>query len=90
MTQAGDNLGQFAATGYANGSAFGSSKVKVTFEATDTWTTTDNGTAMSFQTTATPTPPTRTSRVFIDNTGNVGIGSIFGVPPATPPPYPLR
>jgi hypothetical protein len=46
-----DNLGQFASAGYT-GSAFPSSKVKVSFLATENWTPTANGTAMSFQTTA--------------------------------------
>jgi len=88
-TQAGDNLGQFAATGF-NGSAFGGSKVKVTFEAADTWTTSDNGTAMSFQTTQNGST-SRATRLFIDNTGNVGIGSIFELPVngGTAPAYPL-
>jgi hypothetical protein len=86
-TQSGDNLGQFAAAGY-NGSAFPGSKVKVTFVATEDWTTSANGTAMSFQTTANGTTA-RTSRLFIDNTGNVGIGSIFGPLPATAPGSPL-
>ena len=35
-TQSGDNLGQFAAAGY-NGSAFPSSRVKVSFLATENW-----------------------------------------------------
>ena len=38
-TQSGDNLGQFASAGY-NGSAFPSSKVKVSFIATENWSTT--------------------------------------------------
>jgi hypothetical protein len=84
-TQNGDNLGQFAATGF-NGTAFGGSKVKVSFVATDTWTATSNGTAMSFQTTAnTDATAKRTERMRIDNTGNVGIGDFS----ATPPPEPL-
>jgi hypothetical protein len=75
-TQSGDNLGQFAANGY-NGSGFpASSKVKVTFVATDNWTASSNGTAISFQTTAnTDTTATRTERMRIDNTGNIGIGT---------------
>jgi hypothetical protein len=75
-TQSGDNLGQFAANGY-NGSGFPSgSKVKVSFVATDNWTTSSNGTAISFQTTAnTDTSTSRTERLRIDNTGNIGIGT---------------
>ena len=79
-TQSGDNLGQFAAAGY-NGSTFPGSKVKVSFMATENWTPTANGTAMSFQTTANGTKA-RTERMRIDNTGNVGIGT-------TTPAYPL-
>jgi hypothetical protein len=74
-TQNGDNLGQFAATGY-NGTAFGGSKVKVTFVATGNWTAASNGTAISFQTTAnSDTTAKRTERMRIDNTGNIGIGT---------------
>ena len=79
-TQSGDNLGQFAAAGY-NGSAFPSSKVKVTFLATENWTASANGTAMTFATTANGTTA-RAERMRIDNTGNVGIGT-------TTPAYPL-
>ncbi len=79
-TQNGDNLGQFAAAGYT-GSAFPKSKVKVTFVSTENWTPTANGTAMSFQTTANGTT-SRTERMRIDNTGNVGIGT-------STPAYPL-
>lgn len=84
-TQAGDNLGQFAATGF-NGSGFGGSKVKVTFVAVKNWTTSANGTAISFQTTSsTDTTTTRTERMRIGDNGNVGIGNFS----ATSPPYPL-
>jgi ethanolamine utilization microcompartment shell protein EutS len=69
----GDNLGQFAAAGY-NGAAFPGSKVKVTFIATENWTPTANGTAMSFQTTPNGTTA-RAERMRIDNTGFVGIGT---------------
>jgi hypothetical protein len=79
-TQNGDNLGQFAAAGY-NGSAFPGSKVKVTFLATESWTTLANGTAMTFSTTKNGSTA-RTERLRIDNTGNVGIGT-------TTPAYPL-
>jgi hypothetical protein len=80
VTQNGDNLGQFAATGY-NGTAFGGSKVKVTFVATENWNATSNGTAVAFHTTTNGTT-SRQERVRIDNTGYVGIG--------TPTPaYPL-
>jgi hypothetical protein len=72
-TRSGDNLGQFAAAGY-NGSAFPGSKVKVSFVATEDWTPAANGTAMSFSTT-TNGSTTRTERLRIDNTGNVGIGT---------------
>jgi len=72
----GDNLGQFAAIGYTGSGFTSGSKVKVTFVATDTWTPTSNGTAISFQTTAnTDTTTTRTERMRIDNTGNIGIGT---------------
>ena len=72
-TQSGDNLGQFAAAGY-NGSAFPGSKVKVSFIATQNWTTTANGTAMTFATT--PNGSTaRSERLRIDSTGNIGIGT---------------
>src|SRR5208282_1005820 len=75
-TQSGDNLGQFAASGYTGSGFPASSKVKVTFVATDTWTTASNGTAISFQTTAnTDTTTSRTERMRIDNTGNIGIGT---------------
>jgi hypothetical protein len=87
QTLNGDNLGQFAAAGF-NGAAFPGSKVKVTFVATENWTASNNGTAMSFQTT-TNGSTSRLSRMFIDNTGNVGIGSIFGTSPATAPAFPL-
>jgi hypothetical protein len=79
-TQSGDNLGQFASAGY-NGAAFPGSKVKVTFLSTENWSTTANGTAMTFATTANGTT-SRTERMRIDNTGNVGIGT-------TTPGYPL-
>jgi hypothetical protein len=72
-TQSGDNLGQFAAAGY-NGSAFPGSKVKVTFLATESWTPTANGTAMTFATTLNGSAA-RAERMRIDNTGNVGIGT---------------
>ena len=91
-TQDGDNLGQFAASGW-NGTGFpASSKVKVTFSAVGPWTTTSMGTAMSFQTTSSAdTTAHRTTRMYIDNNGNVGIGSIYGGTASgnTPPPYPL-
>src|ERR1017187_3792517 len=83
VTVNGDNLGQFAATGF-NGTAFGGSKVKVTFVATEPWSTSSNGTAMSFQTTANTTT-VRKERMRIDNTGNVGIGDFS----ASAPPQPL-
>jgi len=79
-TQSGDNLGQFASAGY-NGAAFPGSKVKVSFLATQDWTTTANGTAMTFATTKNGTT-SRAERMRIDNTGNVGIGT-------TTPAYPL-
>jgi hypothetical protein len=72
-TQSGDNLGQFAAAGY-NGSTFPGSKVKVSFIATQKWTTTANGTAMTFATTPNGSSA-RKERMRIDNTGNVGIGT---------------
>jgi hypothetical protein len=73
VTQNGDNLGQFAATGY-NGTAFGGSKVKVTFVATENWNATSNGTAVAFHTTTNGTT-SRSERMRIDNTGYVGIGT---------------
>ena len=79
-TRNGDNLGQFAAEGY-NGSAFPGSKVKVSFVATEDWTATANGAAMSFQTTANGATR-RIERMRIDNSGNVGIGTLA-------PAYPL-
>jgi hypothetical protein len=82
-TVIGDNLGQFAAAGF-NGSAFPGSKVKVSFVATESWTTLANGTAMSFQTTQNLTTG-RHERMRIDNTGNVGIGDFSsGAAPANP------
>ncbi len=79
-TQSGDNLGQFASAGY-NGSAFPSSRVKVSFIATENWNTGANGTAMTFATTKNGTT-SRAERLRIDNSGNVGIGT-------TTPAYPL-
>ncbi len=79
-TESGDNLGQFAAAGY-NGSAFPGSKVKVTFLATENWTASANGSAMTFATTANGSTA-RAERMRIDNTGNVGVGT-------TTPAYPL-
>ncbi len=79
-TQSGDNLGQFAAAGY-NGSAFPGSKVKVTFLATENWTASANGSAMTFATTANGSTA-RAERMRIDNTGNIGVGT-------TTPAYPL-
>jgi len=79
-TQSGDNLGQFASAGY-NGSAFPGSKVKVGFMSTENWTATANGTAMAFATTTNGTT-TRTERMRVDNTGNIGIGT-------STPAYPL-
>jgi hypothetical protein len=78
-TQGGDNLGQFASAGY-NGAAFPGSKVKVTFLSTENWTATANGTAMTFATTTNGTT-SRTERMRIDNTGNVGIGTTTPVVP---------
>jgi hypothetical protein len=80
-TQSNDNLGQFAAAGYT-GSAFPGSKVKVTFLATENWSPTANGTAMTFQTTKNGTTA-RTERMRIDNTGNVGIGTTTPTSPLT-------
>jgi Collagen triple helix repeat (20 copies) len=82
-TMNGDNMGQFASSGF-NGSAFPGSKVKVTFVATESWTTLANGTAMSFQTTQNLTTA-RHERMRIDHTGNVGIGDFSsGAGPANP------
>jgi hypothetical protein len=78
---AGDNLGQFAATGF-NGTAFGGSKVKVTFIATENWNATSNGTAVAFHTTTNGTT-SRQERVRIDNTGYVGIGTPTPTSPLT-------
>jgi hypothetical protein len=80
-SQSNDNLGQFAAAGYT-GSAFPGSKVKVTFLATENWSPTANGTAMTFQTTKNGTTA-RTERMRIDNTGNVGIGTTTPTSPLT-------
>ncbi len=79
-TRSGDNLGQFAAAGY-NGSAFPGSRVKVSFIATENWTSSANGTAMTIATTGNGTT-SRAERLRIDNTGNVGIGT-------TTPAFPL-
>jgi hypothetical protein len=73
-TRSGDNLGQFAASGYTGSGFPGSSKVKVSFVATENWSPTSNGTAMTFATTANGTTA-RAERMRIDNTGNVGIGT---------------
>ncbi len=72
-TQSGDNLGQFGAAGY-NGTAFPDSKVKITLLSAEDWSTTANGTAIGFETTRNGTT-SRTERLRIDNTGNVGIGT---------------
>jgi len=72
-TLSGDSLGQFASAGYT-GSAFPGSKVKVGFLATENWTATANGAAMTFATTANGTAA-RTERMRIDNNGNLGIGT---------------
>ena len=79
-TQSGDNLGQFASAGY-NGTAFPNGKVNLGFIATENWSATSNGTAITFATTANGTT-SRAERLRIDNTGNVGIGT-------TTPAYPL-
>lgn len=80
-SQAGDNLGQFAATGHT-GAAFPGSKVKITFFTTENWTPTANGAAMTFQTTANGTTA-RLERMRIDNNGNVGIGTAKPTSPLT-------
>jgi hypothetical protein len=77
----GDNLGQFAASGYT-GSGFPGSKVKVSFVATENWSPTANGTAMSFQTTSNGST-SRSERMRIDNTGYVGIGTSIPTSPLT-------
>jgi hypothetical protein len=73
----GDNLGQFAGTGYS-GSGFPGSKVKVNFLATENWGNLTpalpggNGTAIAFLTTKNKTI-SRNEAMRIDNTGYVGI-----------------
>jgi hypothetical protein len=75
-TQDGDNLGQFAASGW-NGTGFpAKSKVKVSFVAVGAWTPSSMGTAMTFATTSsTDTTATRTERMRIADNGFVGIGT---------------
>jgi len=70
----GDYLMTFGARAY-NGTAFATaSKAYLSAKATETWTTTANGTSLVFAT----TPNTTTSAaevMIIDSTGNVGIGT---------------
>jgi hypothetical protein len=76
----GDNLGQFAAYGYVPGATPGtgaftpSSRVKVEYIATENWSPTANGTAMTFQTTTNGTTA-RNEWMRLDNTGYLGIGT---------------
>lgn len=68
----GDLLGAVSFRGY-DGSAFTGSKGYIFSAATENWSSTANGTAMAFSTTANTTT-TLTERMRIDNNGRVGIG----------------
>ena len=76
----GDNIAQFSGAGY-NGSTIPGIRAKMSFLATQAWSATGNGTAITFQTTANNNTASA-ERLRIDNTGNVGIGT-------TAPAYPL-
>jgi hypothetical protein len=74
-TYAGDNIGQFAASGYIPGSGWpGSSKAKISFVAADQWSSGDQSTMMTFSTTPVNTTK-RAVQMIIDGNGNVGIGN---------------
>jgi hypothetical protein len=71
--QAGNNLGSFSFRGYT-GADFTGSRVQIIGTATENWSTTANGTRLTFWT----TPNTTTGiqqRLIIDQNGNVGIGT---------------
>ena len=72
--QSGDNLGAWSFRGHT-GSAFTGSKALIAGRATETWTASANGTLILFQTTANGST-TLTSRMVIENDGNVGIGDL--------------
>ncbi len=80
--QNGDNLGQIVAGGYGvDGWTFGAGPV-IRFVATEQFTSTSNGSKIMFQTVPNGSDGSYT-RMVIDHTGNVGIGSsVTGNPPA--------
>jgi hypothetical protein len=69
---ANQRIGRLAGQGY-NGSAFSNNRATIDLIAMENWTTTANGTAMAFSTTATGTNSLLT-RMRIEADGNVGIG----------------
>jgi hypothetical protein len=69
----GHILSLFGGRGH-NGTTFSTGKAKIEMVSTELWTSTANGTNMSFFTTPNGTSAP-VSRVFIGNSGNVGIGT---------------
>jgi hypothetical protein len=70
-TQSGDNLFSFFAGGY--GTSYTAARASLDFFASENWTATANGTYLSLYTTLNGAA-TRSERLRIDNSGNVGIG----------------
>jgi long-tail fiber proximal subunit/endosialidase-like protein/collagen triple helix repeat protein len=70
---AADALGQFSATGYA-GAAFGGAKANITMSAAEDWSTTAQGTSITFGTTAVGGTATGT-KLFIGSGVVVGAGT---------------
>lgn len=68
----GDDLLRIGGTGYTSGGAFTGDTGRITFQASENFTSTANGTAMLFSTVANGST-TLTERMRIDNAGNVGV-----------------
>ncbi len=69
----GDNIFILQGAGY-NGTTFTQAKGAIRFEATQNWTTTQNGTRMVFLTTENGST-VQTARMTINHDGNVGVGT---------------